>query len=112
MENHCVVVIFPLRVSKKNKQGLSPIEVSLSYNEERIYFSTGKFIKPSERNKQKQMVKGNTKEALFINNYLIEIRNKIYEKEIELMKKRLYGNSPSLKDAIYNKVESIKVGIS
>lgn len=58
MENHCVVVIYSLRVSKKNKQGLSPIEVSISYNRERIYFSTGKFIKPSEWNKQKQMVKG------------------------------------------------------
>ena len=79
------MVYFSLRESKKNKKGLSPIEVSISYNGERIYFSTGKFAKPSEWNKQKQLVKGNTPEAQLINTFLIEFRNKIYEKEVELM---------------------------
>ena len=57
MANHCTMVYFSLRESKKNKKGLSPIEVSISYNGECIYFSTGKFAKPSEWNKQKQLVK-------------------------------------------------------
>lgn len=74
------MVYFSLRESKKNKKGLSPIEVSISYNGERIYFSTGKFSKPSNWNKQKQMVKGSTNEVQLINNYLVELRNRIYEK--------------------------------
>lgn len=102
------MVYFSLRASKKNKKGLSPIEASISYNGERIYFSTGKFIKESEWNKQKQMVKGNTQEATIINNYLIELRNKIYEKEVELMKKGYMVTVHLLKDAIYDKVESLK----
>jgi len=47
MANHCTVVTFSLRESKKNKKGLSPIEVSISYNGGRIYFCTGKFISPT-----------------------------------------------------------------
>ena len=102
------MVYFSLRESKKNKKGLSPIEVSISYNGERIYFSTGKFAKPSEWNKQKQLVKGNTPEAQLINTFLIEFRNKIYEKEVELMKRGYMITVHILKDAILNKVESLK----
>lgn len=102
------MVYFSLRESKKNKKGFSPIEVSISYNRERIYFSTGKFANPTEWNKQKQIVKGNTPEAQLINTFLVEFRNKIYEKEIELMKKGYMITVHILKDAILNKVESLK----
>lgn len=108
MENHCVVVRFSARKSKQSKQGLCPIEASISYNGERIYFSTSKQVKPTDWNKQKQQVKGNTKEASLINTYLIELRNKIYEKEIELMKRGYMVTVHLLKDAILNKVESLK----
>ena len=102
------MVYFSLRESKKNKKELSPIEVSISYNGERIYFSTGKFTKPSEWNKQKQLVKGNTSEAQLINTFPIEFRNKIYEKEVELMKRGYMITVHILRDAILNKVESLK----
>ncbi len=108
MENHCVVVAFSLRASKRNKAGLSPIEVSISYNGERIYLSTGKFVKESEWNKQKQMVRGASKETSLTNNFLIEFRNRIYEKEVELMKKGYMVTVHLLKDAVLNKVESLK----
>lgn len=108
MENHCVVVNFSLRESKVNKKALSPIEVSISYNGERIYFSTGKFVKLSKWNKQKQQVRGESQESLLINNFLIEFRNRIYEKEIELMKRGYMVTVHLLKDAILNKVESLK----
>lgn len=102
------MVYFSIRASKKNKKGLSPIEASISYNGERIYFSTGKFAKASDWNKQKQTMKGSTQEAQLINDYLIELRNKIYEKEVELMKRGYMVTVHLLKDAIYNKVESLK----
>ena len=67
MENHCVVVHFAARSSKKNKEGLSPIEASVSYNGERIYFSTGKYVPASEWNKAKEEVKGKYTNAQIIN---------------------------------------------
>lgn len=108
MENHCVVVNFSLRESKVNKKALSPIEVSISYNRERIYFSTGKFTKPSKWNKQRQQVRGDSLDSQLINKFLIEFRNNIYEKEIELMKRGYMVTVHLLKDAILNKVESLK----
>ena len=38
------MVYFSLRESKQNKKGLSPIEVSITTNGKRIYFSTGKHV--------------------------------------------------------------------
>lgn len=38
-----MMVYFSLRESKQNKKGLSPIEVSISTNGKRIYFSTDKY---------------------------------------------------------------------
>lgn len=108
MENHCVAVRFAARTSKQTKQGLCPIEASISYNGERIYFSTGKTVKPSDWNKQKQQVKGNSQESSLTNTYLIELRNRIYKKEIELMKRGYMITVHLLKDAIFNKVESLK----
>ncbi len=102
------MVYFSLRESKKNKKGLSPIEVSISYNGERIYFSTGKFAKASDWNKQKQIVKGSTQDAKLVNDFLIELRNKIYEKEVELMKRGYMVTVHLLKDALLNKVEKLK----
>jgi len=108
MENHSVAVYFSIRASKKNKKGLSPIEVSISYNGERIYFSTGKSANAKDWNKQKQMVRGGTPEAKLINDYLIEFRNRIYEKEIELMKRGYMITVHILKDAVLDKMSCLK----
>lgn len=107
MENHCVAVKFSLRESKVNKSGLSPIEASISYNRERIYVSTGKFAKASKWNKQKQQVRGDSPESTLANNFLIEFRNNIYRKEIELMKKGYMVTVRLLKDAALNRIESL-----
>lgn len=101
------MVYFSLRESKKNKKGLSPIEASVSYNGERIYFSTGKFVKPSGWNRHRQVVKGNSPEAQLINDYLVELRNKIYDKEIELMKRGYMVTVHLLKDAVCNKLDAL-----
>lgn len=107
MEKHCTMVYFSLRESKQNKKGESPIEVSISINGERIYFSSGKSVNTNEWNKTKQIVKGKTNEAQLINSYLIQIRNKIYEKEMELLKNGFIITAPLLRDAYLGKVESL-----
>ncbi|MDE8712395.1 Arm DNA-binding domain-containing protein, partial [Phocaeicola vulgatus] len=75
MEKHCTMFYFSLRESKQNKKGLSPIEVSITTNGKRIYFSTGKHISATDWNKEKQAVKGKSEEAQLINGYLIQLRN-------------------------------------
>lgn len=107
MEKHCTMVYFSLRESKQNKKGLSPIEVSITTNGKRIYFSTGKHVPAADWNKENQAVKGKSEEAQLINGYLIQLRNKIYQKEIELLQKGYLITAELLKEAITDKVEAL-----
>lgn len=107
MEKHCTMVYFSLRESKQNKKGLSPIEVSISTNGERTYFSTGKQVRSIDWNKEKQSVKGVFEDAKLINDYLTQLRNKIYLKEIELLQKGYLITPSLLKEAVLDKVEAL-----
>ena len=80
MEKHCTMVYFSLRESKQNKKGLSPIEVSISTNGKRIYFSTGKYARSTDWNREKQLVKGKSEEAHFGYGHII---NEFFEKYVE-----------------------------
>ena len=107
MEKHCTMVYFSLRESKQNKKGLSPIEVSISTNGKRIYFSTGKYARSTDWNKEKQLVKGKSEEAQLVNSYLTQLRNKIYQKEIELLQMGYLITAELLKEAVADKVEAL-----
>lgn len=107
MEKHCTNVYFSLRESKQNKNGESPIEISISTNGERVYFSSGKYVNISDWSKSKQMVKGKADNAQLINSYLIQVRNKIYEKEVELIKNGFIITASLLRDAYLGKVETL-----
>lgn len=101
------MVYFSLRESKQNKKGLSSVEVSISTNGERIYFNTGKQARAADWNKEKQSVKGKSEEAQLINSYLAQLRNKIYQKEIELIQKGYLVTANLLKDAVLDKVDAL-----
>lgn len=107
MEKHCTMVYFSLRESKQNKKGLSPIEVSISTNGKRIYFSTGKYARSTDWNREKQLVKGKSEEAQLVNSYLTQLRNKIYQKEIELLQMGYLITAELLKEAVVDKVEAL-----
>lgn len=102
------MVYFSLRESKQNKKGESPIEVAISTNGERVYFSTGKSVNTCDWNKTKQIVKGKTDQAQLVNSYLIQVRNKIYEKEVELIQNGFIVTAPLLRDAYLGKIENLK----
>ena len=108
MENHCVAISFSVRESKTNKRGLSPIEASISYNGERVYFSTGKFTRASKWNRQRQQVRGDSEESMLTNSFLTELKNRIHRKEIELMRKGYMVTAHLLRDAVLDKVEALK----
>ena len=107
MVKHCTNVYFSLRESKQNKNGESPIEISISTNGERVYFNSGKYVNISDWSKSKQMVKGKADNAQLINSYLIQVRNKIYEKEVELIKNGFIITASLLRDAYLGKVETL-----
>ena len=85
-------VLFAIRESKARKNGNAPIETTITVNGERTSFSTGKLVQIDKWDKTKQQVKGKDEEAKSLNLFLQAVKNKLYEKETELMGRR---GSPS-----------------
>ena len=108
MERHTFTVNFWASPSKARKTGLMPIYVTIRMNGERATFTTGKYIHPNDWDEVKQRARGTSDSAQAINNHLLQLRNKIYKKELELMDRGYIINATILRDACIEKVESIQ----
>lgn len=106
MEKHCSTINFWLK-SRTDKNGKSPITMTIGANGERAEFQTGKKIEPENWDNGKQQVKGKTTEAKLLNTYLSQLRNKVYLKEIELMQRGFLITARLLRDAVVDKVEAL-----
>lgn len=101
-------ILFFIRESRVRKDGTASIEVVLTVNGERCAFSTGKRVKSCNWDKAKQQVKGKDEEAQSLNNYLKAIKAKLYQKEAELLDRGFIITAELLRDAYFDKVESLK----
>ncbi|MZV95745.1 tyrosine-type recombinase/integrase [Escherichia coli] len=101
-------ILFFIRDSRIRKDGTASIEVVLTVNGERCAFSTGKRVKSCNWDKVKQRVKGKDEEAQSLNNCLKAIKGKLYQKEAELLDRGFIITAELLRDAYFDKVESIK----
>lgn len=108
MERSSFSILFSIRESKVRKNGNAPIEITITVNGERCSFSTGKQITIERWDKNKQLVKGKDEEAKSLNIYLKAIKVKLYQKEAELLEKGFIITSDLLRDAYFDKVESLK----
>ena len=101
-------ILFFIRESRVRKDGTASIEIVLTVNGERCAFSTGKRVKSCNWDKTKQQVKGKDGEAQSLNNYLKTIKAKLYQKEAELLDRGFIITAELLRDAYFDKVESLK----
>ena len=101
-------VLFAIRESKARKNGNAPIETTITVNGERTSFSTGKLVQIDRWDKAKQQVKGKDDEARSLNLFLQAVKNKLYEKETELMERGFVVTAELLRDAYFDKVETLK----
>ena len=108
MERSSFSILFTIRESKARKNGNVPIEVTITVNGERNSFSTGKQVKPNNWDKNKQQVRGKDEEAKGLNNFLKAVKNKLYEKEAELLDRGFIITARLLCDAYFDKVECLK----
>ncbi|MBI4945925.1 MAG: phage integrase SAM-like domain-containing protein [Bacteroidetes bacterium] len=86
MKRHTFNILFWLYKSKKNSAGESPIYCRITVNGIQTQLSTHRYIKPLDWNSAKGMVKGRSDEAVEHNKYLEALKQKIRNKETELMK--------------------------
>ena len=108
MERHTFTVNFWASPSKARKTGLIPIYVTIRMNGERATFTTGKYIHPNDWDEVKQRARGTSDSAQAINNHLLLLRNKIYNKELELMDRGYIINATILREACLEKVHADK----
>ncbi len=101
-------ILFSIRESKARKSGKAPIELMITVNGERCPLSTGKQVPIDKWDKVKQQVKGKDEEAQSLNNYLKAIKAKLYQKEAELLDRGFIITAELLRDAYFDKVESLK----
>ena len=101
-------ILFFIREIRVRKDGTASIEIVLTVNGERCAFSTGKRVKSCNWDKTKQQVKGKDEEAQSLNNYLKAIKAKLYQKEAELLDRGFIVTAELLRDAYFDKVESLK----
>lgn len=108
MQRSSFAILFFIRESRVRKDGTTSIEVVLTVNGERCSFSTGKKVKVTSWDKNKQLVKGKDDEAASLNNYLKAVKAKLYEKEAELLDRGFVITAQLLYDAYFDKVECLK----
>lgn len=108
MQRSSFAILFFIRESRVRKDGTTSIEVVLTVNGERCSFSTGKKVKVTSWDKNKQLVKGKDEEAMSLNNYLKAVKAKLYEKEAELLDRGFVITAQLLYDAYFDKVECLK----
>lgn len=101
-------ILFSIRESKANKNGNAPIEVTITLNGERSYFSTGKTVPFEKWDKTRQQVRGKDDETKGLNNFIKAVRAKLYEKEAELMDKGFVVTAELLRDAYFDKIDALK----
>ena len=89
-----MVINFVCRASKANKEGLSPLELSLIFDGDRRYISLNRRIKASSFNSKTQRVRNNDD----ANEYLDAIRLKVYNLESEMIKKGIQINAETFID--------------
>lgn len=94
---------FIARASKVNKAGKAPIEVLISLGDERVVFSTGKLVAIESWNKEKQCVRGVNPEAVALNEFIKNMRVRIYEEELKLVKYGFAVTATLLRDASANR---------
>ena len=93
-----MVINFICRASKANKEGLSPLELSLIIDGVRRYITLDRKIVASTFNSKTQKVKKNQE----VNDYLDAIRSKVYNQETEMIRQGITINIDTFVDIYKN----------
>ena len=108
MERHTFSINFWISPSRVNKSGVTSINVTITLNGSRATFSSNKQVSPQDWDAGKQKVRGANDTAKSINEFLRQIRNRIYDKESELLDRGYVLTADLLKDAYLDKIDAIQ----
>ena len=99
--NASVSILFYIKRSKTNNEGICAIYVRVTVNSKRFEFSSNKYINPERWSGEGTKVKGGNEEARTINSHLDYLKNQVLEAEKRLFKKDTILNSDNLKNELF-----------
>lgn len=99
--NAPVSVLFYIKRSKANADGICPIYVRVTVQSKRFEFSSNKFVNPEKWSNEGSKVKGVNEDARSINSQLEYLKSKVLDAEKRLYKKDILINSEALKNELF-----------
>ena len=97
---HKMSILFHVKSSKANKNGLLPIYLRITINGLRIELSTSKVVEKSKWNTIAGKIKGNSEEARLVNGHLDILKTKVYETENWMINNNLEINVQTFKNKL------------
>ncbi len=104
--NTTVSVLFYIKRSKTNNEGICPIYTRVTIQAKRFEFSASKYINPERWSSEGAKVKGTNEEARTINSHLDYLKNQVLEAEKRLFKKDIKVTSENLKNELFGATET------
>ena len=104
--NTTVSVLFYIKRSKANNEGICPIYVRVTIQAKRFEFSANKYVNPERWSSEGAKVKGTNEEARTINSHLDYLKNQVLEAEKRLFKKDIKVSSENLKNELFGAAET------
>lgn len=95
---HKISILFYGKMSRKNKDNLLPIYMRITINGQRIEQTIQRCVEPSQWSAAAGRMKGPSKEAKIINNYLDLLTSKVHATEKELLQAGKVVTYQSFKD--------------
>lgn len=108
MERQTIAANFWVAPSKVRKNGLAPINATITRNGQRASFSTGRMIQPDNWDCKRQRAKGKSEEVIAINTHLQQISILLQQKEDDLISKGYIITADLLRDAMLDKIEALR----
>ncbi|MFM9988338.1 site-specific integrase [Flavobacterium sp.] len=104
--NTTVSVLFYIKRSKANNEGICPIYARVTIQAKRFEFSASKYVNPERWSPEGSKVKGTNEEARTINSHLDYLKNQVLEAEKRLFKKDIKVTSENLKNELFGAAET------
>jgi hypothetical protein len=104
--NTTVSILFYIKRSKANNDGICPIYVRVTIQAKRFEFSANRYVNPERWSSEGAKVKGTNEEARTINSHLDYLKNQVLEAEKRLFKKDIRVTSENLKNELFGASET------
>ncbi len=104
--NTTVSILFYIKRSKANNEGICPIYARVTIQSKRFEFSSSKYVNPEKWSGEGSKVKGTNEEARTINSHLDYLKNQVLEAEKRLFKKDIKVTSENLKNELFDTADN------